>query len=95
MSAPLVNSGLSALFIFPILFSIAIDAVLLACVVAIVVEFILQIPNSEGCRQFRYRWPAEPIPLPLDPKCLHWQSILTVLMVIIAGLTLLIWYVPF
>ena len=87
MSAPFVISGISALIKFPILLNVIVDVVLLACIIPRVIDFITGIPNSLWCQPNTY-----PVP---DAKCLHWKSILTILMGIGTGFTLLIWYVTF
>ena len=89
MSAPLVISGISALFNFPILLNVVIDVVLLACIIPRVINFIAAIPNSQWCQP---TYPGPPLP---DVKCLHWKLTLTILMGVDSGFTLLIWCVPF
>ena len=93
MSAPIVISGINTLIVLPILLNVVADIVLLACIIPRVVHLIVAIPNSQWCQPYTY--PGQPSnPLP-NPDCLHWKPILTVLMGISAGFTLLIWYVPF
>jgi len=90
MLAPIVISGIRGRFDVPILLNVAIDVMLLVCIIPGVVDFITEIPNSNSWWCRRNTYPAPPV---LDAKCLHWKLIVTILMGISAGFTLLIWYV--
>jgi len=95
MSAPIVISGINTVRVLPILLNVVADIVLLACIIPGVVHLIAAIPNSsyQWCKPYSY--PGQPSPPLPDPDCPYWKSVMTVLMGISAGFTLLIWYVPF
>ena len=95
MSAPLVISGINILIILPILLNVVVDIVLLACIIPRVVDLIVAIPNSSSQWCQPYSYPGQPSPPLPDQNCPYWKSILTIVMGISAGFTLLIWYVPF
>ena len=97
MSALIVISGINTLIVLPILLNVVADIVLLACIIPRVVHLIVAIPNSQWCQPYSiYPGRGKPSPPLPDPKsCLHWKSVLAILIDISAGFTLLVWCVPF
>jgi len=90
LSVPLVISGINVLIRFPILLNVVVDVVILACIIPKLINFAVGIPNESQQWCIPNRYPGQlPIP-PRDPKCLHWKSIITILMWIGSGLTLLV-----
>jgi len=88
MVASLVFSVVNTFVNFPILLNMIVDVVLAAFTIAKVVRLIEAFPNSAWC-QTRYRYPNRD-PIYPHPKCGHWKLVVTILMGIVAGFSIII-----
>ena len=89
MFIPLVISGLRVILNFPILLNLIVDIGVLIYTILGVVNLFGELPGSNWCRRYEHpRGPTMP-----TSECLHWKLVLTILMGISAGLTILVWYV--
>jgi len=84
MCLPLVISGLSVIFNFPILLNLIMDVEVLTHIIPRVVNLFDELPPSNLCRWHNY--PGEP---PIR-QCLHWKLVITILIGISAGFTILV-----